>query len=138
MNSDKDVFIKMYAPWCGHCKAMAPTWEELAESMADDEGVMIADFDATANDPGMYQNFRTPIYQILRIFAKTNPLLIKLTFILIKNSGHSAYSVSGYPTLYWAPAGDKKNPKKYQGGRSMDDFKKWISENRSKPVKEEL
>lgn len=103
MKSDKDVFIKMYAPWCGHCKAMAPTWEELAESMADDEGVMIADFDATANDPG-----------------------------------HSAYSASGYPTLYWAPAGDKKNPKKYQGGRSMDDFKKWIKENRSKPVKEEL
>ena len=53
MKSDKDVFIKMYAPWCGHCKAMAPTWEELAESMADDEGVMIADFDATANDPGI-------------------------------------------------------------------------------------
>ena len=56
MKSDKDVFIKMYAPWCGHCKAMAPTWEELAESMADDEGVMIADFDATANDPGIFFN----------------------------------------------------------------------------------
>lgn len=52
MNSDADVFIKMYAPWCGHCKSMAPAWEEFAESMAGDESVIIGDFDATANDPG--------------------------------------------------------------------------------------
>lgn len=50
----KDVLVKYYAPWCGHCKRLAPTYEELAEIYASDDDakdkVVIADIDATLND----------------------------------------------------------------------------------------
>merc|ERR1712178_191717 len=49
-DTTKDVFVKYYAPWCGHCKALAPHWEDLGKHFADKENVIIAKFDATENE----------------------------------------------------------------------------------------
>merc|ERR1712113_454634 len=47
VDGSRDIFIKYYAPWCGHCKAMAQDYIDLAAELPD---VAIAEFDATAND----------------------------------------------------------------------------------------
>ncbi|KAL4889723.1 protein disulfide isomerase [Aspergillus ambiguus] len=54
INNEKDVLLEFYAPWCGHCKALAPKYDELAELYAKNgdlsSKVTIAKIDATAND----------------------------------------------------------------------------------------
>lgn len=50
LDDTKDVFVKYYAPWCGHCKKLAPIWDELAEAYASNTDLVIAKFDATANE----------------------------------------------------------------------------------------
>ena len=51
---NKDVLVEFYAPWCGHCKRLAPTYSLLADLYARDSAVankvQIVRMDATAND----------------------------------------------------------------------------------------
>ena len=44
------AIVKFYAPWCGHCKSLVPTWEKLGEAFKGDKKVVVGKYDMTAND----------------------------------------------------------------------------------------
>jgi protein disulfide-isomerase A6 len=39
MQPEKHVLVKFYAPWCGHCRSLAPTYEKLARDFIREEKV---------------------------------------------------------------------------------------------------
>ena len=41
----KTVFVKFFAPWCGHCKAMKPAWDELMDDYKNSDSILVADVD---------------------------------------------------------------------------------------------
>lgn len=50
------------------------------------------------------------------------------------NDVPSPYEVSGFPTLYFAPAGRKMSPKKYEGGREVSDFINYLKREATNPL----
>ncbi|OOF90762.1 hypothetical protein ASPCADRAFT_211715 [Aspergillus carbonarius ITEM 5010] len=77
LDNDKDVLVEFYAPWCGHCKALAPKYDELAGLYAENPDfatkVTIAKIDATANDvPDPITGF--PTIRLYPAGAKDSPI----------------------------------------------------------------
>ena len=68
-DTSKDVLVKYYAPWCGHCKALAPIWDELAVGVKDIDDLVIAKFDATVNEVA---GLEIRGYPTLKFYPKDN------------------------------------------------------------------
>jgi protein disulfide isomerase len=101
LNNDKDVLVEFYAPWCGHCKKLAPTWDELATKLKGiNEKVVVAKFDGTANEidvPGVAVKGFPTIY-FFKGNDKANPVKYEKgrevdDFInFLKENGHNSFA----------------------------------------------
>jgi len=68
----KNGFVKFFAPWCGHCKAIKPDWDKLAEEYAASSSVLIGDADCTEGAKSLCEKFGVQGYPTLKYFVDGN------------------------------------------------------------------
>jgi len=71
LDSSKDVLVEFYAPWCGHCKSLAPKYEKVALSFEGEENVVIAKCDADAHKD-LGQRYGVSGFPTIKFFPRGN------------------------------------------------------------------
>lgn len=111
------------APWCGHCKRLAPTWDKLSEEYASTEGVNVAKVDCTEHRP-LCQAQGVRGYPTLKLFKsgadEKYVHSVKLCSWLVDT--HESLFLCSQPMLSLSLLF------RYKGGRDFATLKSWLDD----------
>nr|AMM62654.1 conotoxin-specific protein disulfide isomerase (cspdi) [Conus geographus] len=111
MDKSKAVFVEFYAPWCGHCKKLAPIWDQLGEKFKDSKDIIIAKMDSTTNE---LEEVQIKSFPTLKYFSKGSNEIIE----------YDGERTLEELTKFVESGGKQEPPKKEEEEKEEDDDKK--------------
>ena len=66
LTAGKSVLLKLYAPWCTHCKAIKPAWDALMKQYEGHADVLVGESDCTAAGKTLCEDLQVQVYPTLK------------------------------------------------------------------------
>lgn len=71
LDKTKDVLVEFYAPWCGHCKNLAPVYEKVGTAFKNEPNCVVAKVDADG-ERDLGEKYGVSGFPTIKFFPKDN------------------------------------------------------------------